>query len=98
MGGVVHSVLACCRCVGHQRALPFRPSFGCRSLLAWPARYGVLRPLLCLGPPGRPVGQVEYWFAPGVLGCTVAGMMLIDEGARDRKHLKLRLEAWGKVW
>ena len=56
------------------------------------------RPLLSLDPPGRPVGQMEYEFAPGVLGCTVAGMMSIDEGARDRRHLKLRLEAWGKEW
>ena len=51
-----------------------------------------------LVPPGMPDEQKEAEYAPGVLDCVVVGMMSVDEGARDRRHLKLRLEAWGKEW
>ena len=52
----------------------------------------------CLVPPGMPGGQMEAECAPGVLDGIVVVMMSVDEGARDRRHLKLRLEAWGKEW
>ena len=37
-------------------------------------------------------------YAPGVLGCVVVDVMLLDEGAENGKRVELRLEAWGKEW
>ena len=41
---------------------------------------------------------MEYEFAPGVLDWIVVGMMFLDEGARARRQVELRLEALSKEW
>ena len=49
-------------------------------------------------PPGKPAGQEEAGYAPGVLGCLVLGEMHFDEGTSGWRHVELRLEALGKEW
>ena len=82
MGGSLYFVLALRRCVGHPRALLFHPGVGYRVLLTCPACYGTRRQMLSVAPPGRPAGKKKEEYAPGVLGCVVAGVMFLDEGAR----------------
>ena len=68
-------VLAFRRCVGHPSALLFHPGVGCRILLPCLGSHGTRRQRLSVAPPGRPDGQKKEEYAPGVLGCVVAGMM-----------------------
>ena len=84
MGGLFCFFLAFRRCVGHPRALLFHPGVGYRVLLTCLGCYGTRRQMLSVAPPGRPAGRKKEEYAPGVLGCVVAGMMLLDEGARGK--------------
>ena len=76
--------LAFGRSVGHPMALLFHPGVRYRTSLAYLGCCGTLRQMLSVAPPGRPAGRKKEEYAPGVLGCVVAGMMLLDEGARGK--------------